>query len=229
MGHRRRKILSIRFFQQSDLLSLRFEFRLRRRHRHIGQSHHAAALGRHRIQRAIHEHRDTFPQGFIQQGAAVVRTRILDQRCAGLVHIHRALQDREMVSGRSDVLCRRLRGFNHARHGRGAGLIRRGRGRIGRNAIPAQPARFNLPFAILECQLQPRIKFIAQRGQLPLLTGAEPGRVGQEILRVVEQTDIQRRQSQAIQRQRQLIRQELRMDAMPDVVAVLHHVRIGLA
>ncbi len=46
VGHRRRKILSILFFQKGDLLSLRLEVRLRRRHRHIGQSHHAAALGR---------------------------------------------------------------------------------------------------------------------------------------------------------------------------------------
>src|SRR6266545_1837448 len=48
----------------------------------------------------------------------------------------------------------------------------------------------------------------------------------EKIFRIVQKTDVQRRETKSIQRERQLVSQKLRMNAMPDTVSVLHHIRV---
>ncbi len=49
----------------------------------------------------------------------------------------------------------------------------------------------------------------------------------EKILRVMEQTDVEGREAKPVERQRQLVRQEFRMHAMPDSVPVFHQLGIG--
>ena len=53
--------------------------------------------------------------------------------------------------------------------------------------------------------------------------------LGQEVFRIVQHTDIEGGQSQPIHRQRELIRQILRVDTMPDALSILDHVWVGAA
>ena len=84
----------------------------------------------------------------------------------------------------------------------------------------------DLLLEVAEGLLEPLIKCAAVvfERALPAL-----GRIGQEVLRIVEQEHVQRFEPQALERARQLILQPLRVDAVPQTLAVFDHLGEWLA
>src|SRR5260221_13610262 len=65
------------------------------------------------------------------------------------------------------------------------------------------------------------VKFGARRLERRTLLGA----IGEKVLRVVQEADVERLEAEPLERSVELVLEPLRMDAVPEALPVLHHLR----
>ncbi len=225
-GNGRGKRAAIFFFQRADDSKLLLDVDRSTVKRQFRQSQHSASPGRHGVERSVDQHRDSLPLSLSQHSISLIDAGIGDGPGAGFEEIHGTLQGSKMMARLprcSGGACRRL---EHSGKRGGFRIWRFARDRIRGNSVPTKAALRNLRLQIRKSLFHPAIECFARFDHI---RSAVMRRFGQEILRVVEQTHVERFQPQTIQRSSQLVRQKLRMNAMPDPFTVLHHVRVGTA
>jgi hypothetical protein len=194
-----------------DLLSRKTFSRLR-----SGQAQEA--VFRECVERPVDQHPQVLLPGELQCGHSAGLVR--EQHRAVFVQVHGQLDDAEVML--------RADGRGHLPDSFKAGELRVGGGcreGVGADAVPADAAPGDLRFEMAEGVCDAPVVFDLRRGRVHTVMG----RPSQVVLGVVQQIDVDRLESQAFERPRQLVLEELRVDAVLEAVGVRHQFREGPA
>ena len=121
-----------------------------------------------------------------------------------------------MVAGAAGL----LGGRQHPGETGGLRVVHGVRDGVRRHAVPPEGPRRHALLEEAERRGEPAVELVPGLVELP---PAVLGRVGEEVLGVVEQADVERLEAQALERPRQLVLEELRVDAVPALRLVVHH------
>ena len=189
-----------------------------RRRGEVRQPHHPAPHDG--VERAIDQDADPFRRRELEHGAArrgrrgrrVVRL----EDAARLEEVQRELEDSEVVAGAAGL----LGGGQHPGETGRLGVVRR---RAPRCSTTRRTTRASPPPRAPRRSGRPRRDGDRTRPGPLRVSPVVVGRVGEEVLGVVEQADVERLEAQALERPRQLVLEELRVHAVPAVRLVVHH------